>query len=350
MTQNILVFDVGANIGDKAARFAAHAARVVCFEPVPECVAKLRSRFKEYPAITIEPYALGPAPGTLPLSVCSAATTISTFSDAWKNGRFSEHVWDKTIEVPVRTLDDVIAEFGLPDYCKIDVEGFELSVLRGLSKRIPVLSFEFCSEGLSQTAECLAHLESLGYRRFNIVYGECDAMRYVHWLPSSIVIKELREHPIADIWGDIYTAESSAPSEAVTALLPRFSVESDTLDRLMRRGIIPSNAPVRLHLACGDRLLSGYTNIDGFSDDVCGHIANLSFPQASVDEIRVRDILKRFDRLTALRLLIRFELWLKPGCLLTIETDGREHVVMRRKLGNLRSLLQCCAVALSVKP
>jgi hypothetical protein len=137
----------------------------------------------------------------------------------------------------------------------------------------------------------------------------------------------------------------------VEAVLPRRraseaapSAESDTLDQLVWRGF---GVPVRLHLTCDDQLLPGYINIDGCGD-LCADIAALRFLQGSVDEIRVRHI-ERFSRLTALRLLIRYELWLKPGCPLLIETHGQVHVVLRRKLRNLQSLLQCCVVTLSVK-
>jgi hypothetical protein len=48
--------------------------------------------------------------------------------------------------VNVATLDSLIDEFGVPDYAKIDVEGFDLEVLRGLSRPIPLLSFEYNSQ------------------------------------------------------------------------------------------------------------------------------------------------------------------------------------------------------------
>jgi FkbM family methyltransferase len=123
VTQNILVFDVGANVGNKTALFVAQGVRVVCFEPVPKCVTELRLRFEENPSVTIVPCGLGSFPGTLRISVCSARTIISTFTDGWKHGRFSEHVWDKTVESRFRPSTGAIAEFGLPDYCNIDVEG-----------------------------------------------------------------------------------------------------------------------------------------------------------------------------------------------------------------------------------
>jgi len=44
--------------------------------------------------------------------------------------------------VPVLTLESLISQFGCPEYIKIDVEGGELDVLRGLRTLVPLTSFE----------------------------------------------------------------------------------------------------------------------------------------------------------------------------------------------------------------
>jgi len=53
-------------------------------------------------------------------------------------------------------------------YC----EGYESEVLRGLSQKIGVISFEFTSEFTFKAIECLCLLRGLGYNSFNISVGE----------------------------------------------------------------------------------------------------------------------------------------------------------------------------------
>jgi FkbM family methyltransferase len=340
---SVLIFDVGANIGNKAAHFATRGARVVCFEPVPECVTALQERFADNPSVLVVPCALGAAADTLPMSISSTATTISTFSNAWKHGRFKDETWDKTLQVPVRPLDSAIAEYGLPDYCKIDVEGFELSVLQGLSQPIPVLSFEFCSEGLAQTSACLEHLEELGYHRFNIAYGESTVMRHERWLDAIELTAELREHPSPLAWGDVYAAHDKTPARALASLLPSApknndlpTAGADTLSQLLWRGLSYPGVPLRLHLGCGETLLPGYVNIDYSREqhnvmtvkpDMAADITSVDFPERTVDEVRLHHVFEHFNRVVALGLLIRWQRWLKPGGRLVIETPDFEHEV-----------------------
>src|SRR5262249_60695009 len=75
-----------------------------------------------------------------------AEKSMSTLSTLFVEiARANGAIWDETaaIEVNVVTLDSLIDEFGVPDYIKIDVEGFDLEVLRGLSQPIALLSVEF---------------------------------------------------------------------------------------------------------------------------------------------------------------------------------------------------------------
>ena len=103
------------------------------------------------------------------------------------------------------TLDDLIKIYGVPKYIKIDVEGFELDVLLGLSQKAGIISFEFTSEFLDQTINCLNHLKKIGYQEYNFSIGERRKF-YTHWSNTEDLIQELRNEITNDklLWGDVY--------------------------------------------------------------------------------------------------------------------------------------------------
>ena len=70
------------------------------------------------------------------------------------------------------TLDKLIEEYGTPDLIKIDVEGGEHLVLLSLSKKTPLICFEWASEMNDITFNCLDHLQTLGYNEFFVQYKD----------------------------------------------------------------------------------------------------------------------------------------------------------------------------------
>jgi len=210
-----LVFDVGANIGKKTDLYLACSAHVVCIDPQPSSVQVLQERFAYNPAVTIEPVGLAQKKGTLIFFICSRAHTISTFSHEWQQPgcRFSDqgYVWDIPLEVPVTTLDHLIAQYGRPAFCKIDVENFEYEVLQGLSQPIKYISFEFVSEVLHNARNCVHHLASLGYTRFNFAIAENPALALSEWVNHEEIITIIEQvarnndwRSMGALWGDIY--------------------------------------------------------------------------------------------------------------------------------------------------
>jgi FkbM family methyltransferase len=209
-----LVFDVGANIGDRTEIFRALGARVVAIEPQRHCLERLEAAFGGDPQVHIVAAGLAAEPGTMQLNICDAAPTMSTMSAAWREeGRFSgSYEWTRTETVAVTTLDALIEEHGVPAFCKIDVEGFELDVLKGLSRPIPAVSFEFTREFLSQAEACIRHLERLGGFAFNASLGE--SMRYLlaQHVTADELLAALESRPEALLWGDVYAVRDAAPS------------------------------------------------------------------------------------------------------------------------------------------
>ena len=332
-----LIFDIGANIGLKTRTFLESGARVVCFEPQPECISALQRDFGGDKKVTIVSKGIANKDGKMDMAICSEANTISTFSAKWQTGRFSEYRWDKTVEVDVITLNQAIQEFGKPDYIKIDVEGFEYEVLLGLSHKVSLLSFEFVAEDMGNAKKCVTRLQELGYQSFNVVFGESQEFLFSRWLLGDDLINRLLARTEPLMWGDIYAAEEYFLKTHRNALYQCResnelidSVESKSiLKELIARGIHQSGDPLRLHLGCGETRLDGYVNIDypqkhhnvmSTKADFSIDLTQLNFEEEVVDEIRLHHVFEHFSRVTALALLIRWHNWLKVGGKLHIET------------------------------
>lgn len=322
-----LVFDVGAHRGDKTADFLAQGARVVCVEPQPHRARELRERFADDDRVTVVAMGLAEAPGRLPMQICSQADVLSTFSREWTQGRFAEYEWDQTVEVEVTTLDALIDAYGVPDLLKIDVEGFEYDVLRGLSRPVPVLSFEFAVEFFAATQKCLAYLRGLGYRQFNLGVGEHTALASDDWLTEQELIQAVASSEDPLLWGDVY-AHAGAPR---TAAAPRDAAPAarDHRAAMAEQGVWTPGTPLRLHLGCGETRLDGYVNVDyppenhnimTVAADYFADVTQLDFPDGTVDEVRLHHVFEHFGRVTAMGLLVRWHRWLKVGGRLYLET------------------------------
>jgi FkbM family methyltransferase len=203
-----LVFDVGANRGDRTEVFVQMGARVVAAEPLPALAARLRTIYR-YSPVNIEAVGIGRTAGTLPLHVCST-DAVSSFSDEFVETRSKEDLgrnWDRVEMVPIVTVDALIGKYGLPAFVKIDVEGFEGEVLAGLNQAVPTLSFEVHPDDAASGSlpECLAHLDSLSHYEFNLALEESMTLELAQWVDSRCLIAAMREIPLTKwTYGDVY--------------------------------------------------------------------------------------------------------------------------------------------------
>lgn len=149
-------------------------AEIICVEANPMLVNFLLNRFKNFPNIKICDYAVSDKSGeTINFYVNNSAHTISTASKNWvENSRFSEMVWDQTIQAKTLTIEDLIYNFGVPDIIKIDVEGYELPVINGMENSYGVLSFEWAEEELDNIHKSCEKLIDLGYKEFSHRHGD----------------------------------------------------------------------------------------------------------------------------------------------------------------------------------
>lgn len=211
-----IVFDIGAHVGDRIASFRRLGARVVALEPQPALARTLRILYGRDSAVLIEPVAVGRAAGTIDLKVNPANPTVSSASDAfikaaegapgWEGQR-----WSKTVRVPITTLDALIERYGMPSFIKLDVEGFEVEALAGLTHPIPALSFEFTTIQRDLAGACIVRCAALGFRRFNAALGESQALEHSEWLDAQGIAAWLAALPVEANSGDIYAHRGKPP-------------------------------------------------------------------------------------------------------------------------------------------
>jgi FkbM family methyltransferase len=166
-----LVFDVGANIGEFTGAFRDLGARVVAVEPQPRLTAHLRRRFRRDRDVTVVATAVSDHAGeaTLYGTTADALATLEEERATHPSGPGAELEWTQRITVPLRTLDSLVDEHGRPALVKIDVEGHELGVVRGLTTAEPTVFFEVNRPGVHDVLDAL---QARRYEEFFVRLGE----------------------------------------------------------------------------------------------------------------------------------------------------------------------------------
>lgn len=180
-----LIIDVGANQGFKTDIFLRLGARVVAVDPdranqdvLAEKFTRLQLRKKPF---AIVGKALGERVGIETMWVTEPGSAKNTLNKKWVDTlsedakRFGERLeFAERREVEVTTLEELFRVHGRPYYVKIDVEGYEAVVLRGLKTAVPLLSFEVnLPEFRAEARQCIAMLSAIDPgARWNFV-AEC---------------------------------------------------------------------------------------------------------------------------------------------------------------------------------
>jgi len=192
-----MVIDVGANCGQftlyALARFPS--AHIIAFEPLLGAREQMARLFEGERRVEVVPFALGEieGEGVMHVTAKDAHSSLlpigqrqaSTFPGADEVG---------TARADVRTLDNVLADRELvyPALLKVDVQGFELPVLRGAEQTLRSFdqilieaSFAELYEGQALFPDVSHHLEARGFRLVSGHITTCDSVG--RWLQGDFL-------------------------------------------------------------------------------------------------------------------------------------------------------------------
>lgn len=214
-----LIFDIGANEGFKTDLFLRLGARVIAVEPDETNQSILQERFVKFRLIrrplVIVGKAVSDKSATETMWIDGPGSAVNTLSQKWAGalkgnkarqtyGHYGlDFAKQKTVETT--TLEQLMSVHGVPTFIKIDVEGYELNVIRSLQRPVPYLSFEvnlpeFRPEGL-ECVEILGRLAAAG--KFNYAVDCEEGLALERWLsPDEFlhVLKQCRESAIEVFW------------------------------------------------------------------------------------------------------------------------------------------------------
>lgn len=204
MLRGKLAFDVGANVGKYSKILSQHFEKVVAIEPIQshcETIRSLASNIEVVNAIVSD---------SVGERDFFESDTISTVERVWvEKSRFSKNAtWKEPVKIPSTTIDKIIDQYGIPEFIKIDVEGHELEVLRGMRNHFPeVIAIEWAEELLSKTLECIKILHNQGYNKFDVCHLRDDIQFSPEWGNYESCREELfsfKSESLCHHWGMIW--------------------------------------------------------------------------------------------------------------------------------------------------
>jgi FkbM family methyltransferase len=162
-----LIYDVGMNNGDDTAYYLSLGFRTVAIEANPELVEQAKTRFAAEIAsgrLIILNIGITDRDGELPFWICEANHRWSSFDRTYASWANSPN---HQIQVPCTRFDKIVGQYGVPYFCKIDIQGHDFLCLEGFTPHnVP----KFLSiEAIDLDLRLLEMLRALGYSLFKCI-------------------------------------------------------------------------------------------------------------------------------------------------------------------------------------
>ena len=180
-----ICWDVGANIGFYTCLLASlveDSGAIVAFEPAARTCGYLNENvsLNQFTNVTVINKGLGDKQEQRSLYYSEAGLAEGTASLKYADGRAASE------RVTLDTIDNLTPELPIPDFIKIDVEGYQLEVLRGaedcLKTHAPLLMAELRDVGETNRdifGEIEDYVADLGYQLYEIrkhSIRQCDGL------------------------------------------------------------------------------------------------------------------------------------------------------------------------------
>jgi FkbM family methyltransferase len=189
----MILFDIGANRGDAViAGINRGFTKIIALEPAPRVYRDLVSNFI---------YSSEVIPLRLAVSDTNNQTVefyeaeedgLSTLNKEWLTSDSLPYAGKpfRNIKVNTITIDDLVIKYGNPDLIKIDVEGAEWSVFKGMTKYQGMLTFEWTDATIEEHQKQLNYLSDLGYKQIAPQFITNHLEEPPTWYPIDIDFKQ----------------------------------------------------------------------------------------------------------------------------------------------------------------
>lgn len=162
----MLLFDIGANRGDAVIAGLNKGYKVIALEPAPRVFKELVSNFIYTPNVIPLKFAVSDSDDSIVEFYECVEDGLSTLERSWLTDDSMPYKGKeyRTIKANTITLDTLAKIYGQPDLIKIDVEGAEWFVFKGMTKYHGMLTFEWTINTIEEHQKQIKYLKDLGYK------------------------------------------------------------------------------------------------------------------------------------------------------------------------------------------